>query len=135
MDALNKSKKMINNIYENLSWLPQADMNFSKNVSVAKTGTELKALANFSLDDNQLNKLSKRLCVLQAERYSLAPLTQINIGIISNATTKLITPAITGSALRFGICLTVEQAEFNQVAQEAFSTQSSFGKNSPSLPK
>ncbi len=105
-------------------------MNFSKSVSIAKTGAELKALANFSLDDNQLTRLSKRLHVLQAAKNNLTPLTQINIGIISNATTKLITPAIIGSALRFGICLTAEQAEFNQVAQEAFSAQSSFSKHS-----
>lgn len=117
---------MTNNIYENLTWLPQAAIDFSQSTSTAKTGYELKELAKFALDDNQLSKLSKRLSHLQAEKASLVPLIPVNIGIISNATTKLMAPALVGTALRFGISLSVKQAEYNQVAQEAFSAESSF---------
>ena len=56
----------------------------------------------------------------------LAPLAPVSIGIISNATTKLLVPALVGSALRFGIALNVIETEYNQVAQEAFSAESAF---------
>ena len=117
---------MINNIYEHLSWLPEAEANFSRSVSTATTGFELLQLAKFSLDENQLRKLSNRLLYLQSNKYSLAPLASVNIGLVSNATTKLIAPALIGSALRYGISLTIEQAEYNQVAQTAFSTDTIF---------
>ena len=117
---------MTNNIYEHLSWLPEAEANFSRSVSTATTGFELLQLAKFSLDENQLRKLSNRLLYLQSNKYSLAPLVSVNIGLVSNATTKLIAPALIGSALRYGISLTIEQAEYNQVAQTAFSTDTIF---------
>ncbi len=117
---------MANNIHENLSWLPQPAIDFPQSVAAATTGFELKELAKFALDDNQLRKLSKRLSYLQSEKVSLSPLTPVSIGLISNATTKLTASALVGSALRFGISLTIEQAEYNQVAQEAFSAESSF---------
>lgn len=117
---------MTNNIYEHLSWLPEAAETFLRSVSTATTGVELLELAKFSLDENQLRKLSNRLLYLQSNSFDLAPLASVNIGLVSNATTTLIAPAIIGSALRFGISLTIEQAEYNQVAQTAFSTETVF---------
>lgn len=117
---------MTNNIFEHLLWLPEAATDFSRRVSAATTGVELVELAKFSLDENQLSKLSNRLFNLQSNNLDLAPLASVNIGLVSNATTKLIAPALVGSALRFGISLTIEQAEYNQVAQTAFSTETVF---------
>ena len=117
---------MINNIFEHLSWLPEAATDFSRRVSSATTGVELQDLAKFSLNENQLSKLAKRLLYLQSHPFDLAPLASVNIGFVSNATTKLIASALIGSALRHGISLTVEQAEYNQVAQTAFSTETIF---------
>lgn len=121
---------MTNNIYEHLSWLPEVEANFSRSVSTATTGFELLQLAKFSLDENQLRKLSNRLLYLQSNKYSLVPLVSVNIGLVSNATTKLIASALIGSALRYGISLTIEQAEYNQVAQTAFSTDTIFTEKS-----
>lgn len=121
---------MTNNIYEHLSWLPEVEANFSRSVSTATTGFELLQLAKFSLDENQLRKLTNRLLYLQSNKYSLVPLVSVNIGLVSNATTKLIASALIGSALRYGISLTIEQAEYNQVAQTAFSTDTIFTEKS-----
>ncbi len=113
-------------MHEHLSWLPKASADFSRSVSLATTGAELQELAKFSLDENQLGKLANRLSYLRSNGFSLAPLVLVNIGLVSNATTKLLTPALVGTALRYGISLTVEQTEYNQVAQTAFSTEAVF---------
>jgi len=117
---------MTNNIYECLSWLPEAATDFSRSVSAATTGAELQELAKFALDQNQLGKLANRLSYLRTNGFSLAPLVSVNIGLVSDSTTGLIASALIGTALRFGISLTIEQTEYNQVAQTAFSTENIF---------
>ena len=112
------------NLYENLSWLLQPPTDFSKILLKATSGIELRELAKYSLDDNQLSRLSKRLNLLKENKTNLSPLLPLSIGVIGNTTTKLVTPALIGSALRFGIALDVVEAEYNQVAQEAFSEDS-----------
>jgi FkbH-like protein len=120
----------MNNIYEDLSWLPQPPQDFAQRLVDAANGNDLLALAKFSLDENQLRRLYKKTLALQNELVNLLPMTDIKIGIISNATTKLALPALVGTALRFGISLQVFEADFNQIAQEAFSSDSAFiGQN------
>jgi FkbH-like protein len=114
------------NIYENLTWLPEPTDNFLHEISNASNGHDLCELAKFSLDENQLRRLYKKFESLRNEAANLASLTPFSIGIISNATTKLIGPSLVGTALRYGIALQVFEAEFNQVAQEAFSSESTF---------
>ena len=116
----------MSNIYENLSWLPTPPSEFSQKVSAAHSASELRDLSKFSLDDNQLRKLAKKMQGLQGSHSPLAPLMPVSIGVISNATTKLAVPALVGTALRFGIALTVLEADYNQIAQEAFSNESTF---------
>ncbi len=113
-------------IYENLTWLPQAPDNFSHRLIEASTGNELSDLAKFSLDENQLRHLSKKIQSLRNQQVDLRPLTRVKIGLLSNSTTKLIVPTLIGTALRFGIDLQVVEAEFNQISQVAFSTDSLF---------
>ena len=114
------------NLYEDLSWLPQPPEDFSLRLSDSSSGNDLRELAKFSLDENQLNRLYKKIKLLQKDLVNLEPLTSITIGLISNTTTKLVVPALVGSALRFGILLEIVEAEYNQVAQEAFSEKSAF---------
>jgi FkbH-like protein len=116
----------MNNIYENLSWLPPTPRDFSQRLNGIASGNDLRELAKFSLDENQLRRLYKKTLALQNEHVNLLPLTEMKIGIISNATTKLAAPALVGTALRFGISLEVIEAEFNQIAQETFSSDSAF---------
>ena len=116
----------MNNFLEDLLWLPKAPEEFALKLSSASSGNELRELGKYSLDGNQLNRLYKKVNILKKNSVSLEPLIPLKIGLISNSTTKLTTPALVASALRFGILLEVIEAEYNQVAQEAFSEQSSF---------
>jgi len=116
----------MSNIYENLSWLPQAPQDFSQRLNDVTNGDDLRELAKFSLDENHLRRLYKKTLTLQNEQINSLNLTAIKIGILSNATIKLAVPALVGTALRFGILLEVVEADFNQIAKEAFSSDSVF---------
>ena len=120
----------MSNIYEDLSWLPQAPQDFSRRLNDAANGNDLQELAKFSLDENHLRRLYKKILALQNKDVNLLSLTTMKIGVISNATTKLAVPALVGTALRFGISLQVVETEFNQITQQAFSSDSAFiGQN------
>ncbi len=114
------------NPYEDLAWLPEVPQDFADRLGRASTGQDLRALAGHALDSSQLNRLAKKLASLQNTGADLSALTPFSLGVISNATTKLITPALSGTALRTGIALAVVEAEYDQVAQEAFSEHSIF---------
>jgi len=115
-------------LYESLAWLPDAPQDFASRLSGASTGAQLRALASHALDGNQLNRLARRLAALQKDGADLAPLAPFRLGFISNATTRLIAPALVGTALRTGVALTVVEAEYNQMAQEVFSDHSAFSR-------
>ena len=114
------------NPYENLSWLPKPPTDFAQRLVAASSGSQLRELAKYSVDENQLRRLSKKLQGLQDQRADLTSLVPVTIGVICNATAKLMVPTVIGTALRFGIALSVVEAEYNQIAQEAFSSDSSF---------
>lgn len=112
--------------YESLSWLPPPPVDFPQKLSSAHSGGELRELAKFDLDDNQLGRLAKKLRRLQVGQVNLDPLVSVSIGVISNSTTALTASALIGTALRFGIALNVVETEFNHIAQEVFSNESAF---------
>ena len=51
----------MNSILENLSWLPKPPQNFSQKINEAISVDELCKLIKYSLDENQLTKLTKKL--------------------------------------------------------------------------
>ena len=116
----------MNNIYEQLSWLERPPVDFSKRLKLALSKADLGELAKYALDENQLRRLSKKANTLPISSDQLGSFKTLKIGIISNSTTSLAVPALTGTALRYGISLHMYEAEFNQVAQEAFSPSSAF---------
>ncbi len=113
-------------LYEDLSWLPAPPEDFASQLAKVDTGAQLRALANHALNSTQLNRLTKKLLALQSNSIDISPLVPFRLGVISNTTTKLITPALIGTALRSGIALAVVEAEYNQVAQEAYAEHSVF---------
>jgi FkbH-like protein len=113
-------------IYETLTWLPTAPSDFPVQLRAAHAGQTLRALAGHALDENQLQKLAKRLKLLKSEGADLNGLMPLSIGLLSNATTQSIAPAISATGLRYGLQLELIEAPFNQVAQEAFSAEPSF---------
>ena len=120
----------MSNIFEDLAWLRRPQADFSRQVAAADSFTELRNLAAYALDENQLIRLAKKLRQFLARGDDVAPLVPLSIGIISNATTKSAVPALIGTALRFGIALRVVEADYNQVAQEAFAEKSVFSGHS-----
>jgi HAD superfamily phosphatase (TIGR01681 family) len=121
----------MNQVFKNLLWLPTPPDDFSIKLDGARLGSDLQELARYRVDENQIRRLSNKLQALRGESADLSPLIPITVGIISNATTKLISPALTGVALRFGLSLTVAEAGYNQVVQEAFSSETPFGGAKP----
>ena len=116
----------MNNLFQDLGWLQAAPADFSHRLASVNAGNDLRALAQYALDDNQLRKLAKKSSKLLSENAGLSGLTPMTLGVISNSTTQLITPALQASALRFGIALKVVEAQYDQLAYEAYSAESAF---------
>lgn len=109
----------------NLPWLPDAPSDFRDQCrtieeSAGPLGPALRALAQHALSDSHLTTMARTVTRLRSQNGGkIAGLTPFKVGIISNATTALLAPAMTASALRYGVDLTVIEAEFNQVMQTA----------------
>ena len=124
---------MSHSIYKELSWLPQPPADFSARCRALvggrqEAGKQLLALSNFRLDENQLFRLSQTLAAVNKAGVSTKPLTPFRLGLVSNATTDFIVPAIIASALRHGIALQVVKGDYGQVVQEALSLDSAINK-------
>ena len=127
---------MSNHLYANLAWLPEPPVDFSVQcMAVLKTnesiGRGLRALAGYSLDENKLNRLAKVIDKARKEGQTLSPLVPVRLGIISNATSHFLAPALTATAARHGIALECIEANFDQVMQEALSSESAIARAKP----
>lgn len=110
------------------SWLPAAPEDFSARVKALRAsdgaiGDELRKLATFALDANQLLRLAR----LVAERKSTA-LSPFRLGILSNATTDFVAPAITGTGARHGLAIECVTSGYGQFMQEALDPGSVVGR-------
>jgi len=112
--------------YENLAWLLNPPEDFSIRLNEIDDEDDLRELANFSHDENNLRRLYKKTLEFQKGKDKFVKMSPIKMGIISTSTTKMIVPALVGTALRFGVSLEVIEAEYNQIAKEAFSADSTF---------
>ena len=124
---------MSNHLYTQLAWLPAAPTDFSAQCRTladdpADLGQRLRLLANHALDENQLNKLAKAMQRARDAGHSLAPLTPFRLGLISNATSHFIVPALVASAARHGIALECVEADYDQVVQAALSPDSAINQ-------
>ena len=120
---------MSNDLYSQLGWLPAAPDEFSMECrqllrSPADLGKRVQHLASHALDENQLNRLAKAIQKARDAGYSLQPLSPFRIGLISNATSHFIVPALVASAARHGIALECIEAGYDQIMQTALSPDS-----------
>lgn len=120
-------------LYAGLSWLPPAPQDFAKQCRSANDrpsdlGLRLRALATHALDESQLNQLARAVQRARAAELSLDPLVPFKLGILSNATTHFLVPALVASALRHGIALDCVEAEYDQVMQTALSPDSAINR-------
>ncbi len=126
----------MNPLYADLQWLPRVPKEFSKRLKALDTSTgnlgiELRALALYALDLNQLTKMAKVIVKARSEGRSLNPLTPFRLAILSNSTVDLVVPALAASAARHGIALEVVQPSYDQVAQEALTPDSTVNSSKP----
>jgi FkbH-like protein len=122
---------MTRNIYTDLTWLPRPPQDFSAQVKSTDAGKSLQKLAQHALNENQLNSLAKKFNKLRAASTDFSPLTPFKLGIIGNATTHFVAPAIQASALRHGIALTVAEGHYDQPMQEALDVRSTIHQLQP----
>jgi FkbH-like protein len=116
-------------LYASLGWLPRPPADFATECrAVLGAGAELvnrlRWLASHALDDVQLSRLATQVTRARAAGHALAPLTPFRLGLISNATTDFVVPALVATALRHGIALECVAAPFGQVVQQALSADS-----------
>lgn len=114
---------------ETLPWLRGTPPNFASQCrSVTQLqdplGQQLQALANFALDENQLNQLANAIDKARKAGRSLAPLVPFRVGILSNATADFLVPALVATAARHGIALECTLASYGQFIQESLSPES-----------
>jgi len=120
---------MSNQLYSKLAWLPLPPADFSQQCKQLLdqptiVGRQLQWLANHGLDEHELNRLAKAVRRAKAAQLSLSPLMPFRLGIISNATTHFVVPALVATALRHGIDLECIEADYDQAAQTALSPDS-----------
>ena len=110
------------------SWLLPAPEDFAGQVKALRAaegdiGPALRQLATHALDGNQLQRLAR----LVGERPSPA-LAAFRLGILSNATTDFIAPAVTGTGARHGLAITCVTSEYGQYMQAALDPDSALNR-------
>src|SRR3954471_13766329 len=122
---------MSDDLYSRLAWLPPKPEDFAarcRGLLAADPGLDLgrqvQALAKFALDENALNRLGKVIAQSRAAGKSLSPLTSFRLGVLSNTTSHFLVPPLISTAARHGIDLVCEEADFDQVIQEALNPES-----------
>ncbi|HEY2464400.1 MAG TPA: HAD-IIIC family phosphatase [Steroidobacteraceae bacterium] len=127
---------MSEQLYTELQWLPRPPEDFSKRCralreKVGSVGREIRALASFALDENKLVKLANCVGSLRSTADGLQPLIPFRLGIISNATSHFMVPALIATAARYGIALECIEANYGQVMQEALAPDSMINRARP----
>lgn len=110
--------------YSELAWLPKPPNDFASMCELSSgggvsLGNQFRSLASYALNINQLTRLAKFISEARQSQRDLCPLIPFRLGLISNATTSLIVPALVATAARHGIALEVIDTGFDQVVQES----------------
>ncbi len=114
------------NLYADLAWLPRAPEDFTAQcralgeAPLASFAAQARFLAGHGLNGNQLVRLAK----LVAKHETIPGLLPLRLGILSNATTDFIVPAIVATGLRYGLHIIPTVAPYGQVVQMAFDPSS-----------
>jgi FkbH-like protein len=127
---------MSEKLYTDLEWLPRPPEDFSKRCRAlreapGKAGLQVRSLASFGLDENKLSRLANSIEAVRSRPDGLHPLTPFRLGIISNATSHFMVPALTATAPRHGIALECIEANYGQVMQEAIAADSMINQSRP----
>ena len=127
---------MPHDLYSELAWLPRPPADFRERRRLAAgsndaAGSIIAQLAAYALSENQLRQLAASIGVLLAEGRSLSPLAPFKLGLVGNGTLDYLAPLLVASAARHGIALECVQADYGQMAQEAFDSESAINRAKP----
>ena len=127
---------MSEKLYTELEWLPRPPQDFSVRCralrdTVGEAGRGVRALASFALDENKLARLANSIDVLRSRKDALQPLMPFRLGILSNATSHFMVPALVATAARHGIALECIEGNYGQVMQEALDPDSMINRARP----
>jgi FkbH-like protein len=127
---------MSESLYTELQWLAKPPEEFSRRCralreATGEIGREVRALASFALDENKLSRLANAVAVVRDRPDALRPLTPFRLGIVSNATSHFMVPALIATAARYGIALECVEANYGQIVQEALSADSAVNRARP----
>ena len=121
---------MSDELYVNLEWLPRVPDDFNEQLQTATqektSGSLLRKLAGYALHVNQIHRIAKVIAIAQKSNKDLRPLQPFSLGIVSNATTSIIVPALVATAARYGFSLTVHEAPYGQAVQVALGEVEAF---------
>ena len=121
---------MSDELYVNLEWLPRVPDDFNEQLQTATqektSGSLLRKLAGYALHVNQIHRIAKVIAIAQKGNKDLRPLKPFSLGIVSNATTYVIVPALVATAARYGFSLTVHEAPYGQAVQVALGEVEAF---------
>lgn len=106
-----------------LCWLPKAPEDFTRRsrsvLSASDPGRQIRALASYDLDENQLNRVAGVIEKARRQNLPLDPLIPFKLGILGNYTTDLLVPPLVASAARHGFALECVVPGYGQALQAA----------------
>lgn len=113
----------------NLGWLRPPGGDFAARTKALRVADgdvsdALRELAGYRLDSNQLQRLARIVEAARQRDGTLAKLTPLKLGILSNATIDFIVPAIVGSGLRHGLVIECVVGDYGQFMQESLDPSS-----------
>lgn len=122
---------MSRRLYADLAWLPRPPSDFALQCRALDeapepVGARLQHLAGHALGEVDLARLAKAIGRLRAAGRPLAPLEPFRLGILSNATTDLLIPAIIATGARHGFAVECVAGRFG--AQDALAAESDFNR-------
>ncbi len=124
---------------EQLPWLMPAPANLLKRLGHISESehdsaiASLRALATTALNANQLAAVARTASALKDRLDALTPLHPLRLGILGDTTTSFLPPAIAASGIRHGLDVSVAEAPFGQVMQEALSPASTIAQHRPDV--
>ena len=125
----------MDNIFLDLKWLPKAPKCFKEDCKeIFKDpnnvrGYDIALQSSYALNINQIDFLARKILSVTRSNGSINQFVPFRLGIISNATISMISPALIVTAARYGIILDVVEAPYGQIYKAISAEKALFKKN------
>ena len=121
-----------------LPWLPPAPDDFRARCKALTAGTtdlgrEIRALASYRLNADQLASLSKAIRKLDTGQADFGTLVPVTLALLGDGSHELIVDALVGTAARHGIRLNIVDVPFNSVETMTLDAASELHRAKPDV--